>query len=234
MDDANPFINAFTVKNIRPNKLSSDAINEYMYNITKRTFEDLGVKVKGELKLKFISSRKTPIYTYKSKPLYEILKYMVKNSDNEIAEHIFRTVGAKTLKKGTINNSIAALIRLTKKFFDYGINDYTIVDGPGLSRYNLVTPDLVVQILEFMYKKYGDNFLNLLSYSKADGTINGRFSFEVWAKTGTLTGVSGIAGFLKNKNGELIVFSLFENNYLKAKVDVKEFENKIINILYTY
>ncbi|SHE80324.1 D-alanyl-D-alanine carboxypeptidase / D-alanyl-D-alanine-endopeptidase (penicillin-binding protein 4) [Marinitoga hydrogenitolerans DSM 16785] len=233
-DDANPFINAFTIKNIRPGNLSPEDINEYMFNIIKKSFEDLNVKVNGELKMKYISSKKVPFYIHKSKTLYEILQYMVKNSDNEIAEHIFRTVGTKFLKKGTINNSIAALINLTKKLFNYGINDFTIVDGPGLSRYNLVSPDLVVQMLEFMYKKYGDKFLNILSYSKADGTINGRFNFDVWAKTGTMTGISGIAGFLKNKNGKIIVFSLFENNYLKAKVDAKSFENRILEFLYNY
>lgn len=233
-DDANPFINAFTIKNIRPNNLSTDAIEEYMFNVIKNELENQNIKVNGTLKLKYISSKKIPFYVHKSKSLYEILKYMIKNSDNEIAEHVFRTVGARFLKKGKINNSIAALINLTKKYFDYGINDFTIVDGPGLSRYNLISPDLVVKVLEFMYKKYGDKFIDILSYSKADGTINGRFNFDVWAKTGTLTGVSGIAGFLKNKNGKIIVFSIFENNYLKGKVDAKSFENKILEYLYNY
>ncbi|OAA22130.1 D-alanyl-D-alanine carboxypeptidase/D-alanyl-D-alanine-endopeptidase [Kosmotoga sp. DU53] len=235
-DDPNPMIGALTIKGPSYPSISS-GINQYtltrkFFETLKSTFEELGVSVKGEMVVKYISKKHEPVYIHESKPLREILKSMIEVSDNQVAEQIFRTVGAKVLKKGTINNSIAALIRTVKNVTEYGVNDFTITDGPGLSRYNLVSPKLVVEILKHMYKKYGDTFLDILSYSKNDGTIKGRFDFEVWGKTGTLTGVSGLAGFMKTKSGKMVGFSLFENNFSKSKTDAKGFENEILEIVY--
>ncbi|ACR79581.1 MULTISPECIES: D-alanyl-D-alanine carboxypeptidase/D-alanyl-D-alanine-endopeptidase [Kosmotoga] len=235
-DDPNPMIGALTIKGPSYPSISS-GIDQYtltrkFFETLKSTFEELGVSVKGEMVVKYISKKHEPAYIHESKPLREILKSMIEVSDNQVAEQIFRTVGAKVLKKGTINNSIAALIRTVKSVTEYGVNDFTITDGPGLSRYNLVSPKLVVEILKHMYKKYGDTLLDILSYSKNDGTIKGRFDFEVWGKTGTLTGVSGLAGFMKTKSGKMVVFSLFENNFSKSKTDAKGFENSILEIFY--
>lgn len=235
-DDPNPMIGALTIKGPSYPSISS-GIDQYtltkkFFEALKSTFEDLGVSVRGEMVVKYISKKYEPIYIHESKPLKEMLKSMVEVSDNQVAEQIFRTAGAKILKKGTINNSIAALIRVVKSVTGYGVNDFTITDGPGLSRYNLVSPKLVVEVLKYMYGKYGDTLLDILSYSKSDGTIKGRFKFEVWGKTGTLTGVSGLAGFMKAKSGKMVVFSLFENNFSKSKTDAKDLENKILGIVY--
>ncbi len=231
-DDPNPVIGALDIKTNFTGKANELSAVETFYQSLKRELENEGVKVSGKMVLKYISKKKVPVYIYKSQPLVEILKYMIKNSDNQIAEMIFRDVGAKLLRKGTINNSIAAMIRTVKSTIGYGINDFTIVDGPGLSRYNMVSPKMTVKLLKYLHKKLGKELFEILSYSKGSGTIGGRFSFDLWGKTGTMTGVSGLAGFLKTKSGRIIVFSIFENNYMKAKSDPKAFENDVVSYLY--
>ncbi len=231
-DDPNPVIGALNIKVRFFGKADEMSAVRIFYESLKRDLENNGVKVTGKMMLKYISRRKVPSYIYRSQPLKEILKYMIKSSDNQIAEMIFRDVGAKLLRKGTINNSIAAMIRTVKSTIGYGINDFTIVDGPGLSRYDMVSPKMTVELLKYLYKKLGRDLFEILSYSKGSGTISGRFSFDLWGKTGTMTGVSGLAGFLKAKSGKLIVFSIFENNYMKAKSDPKAFESTVVDYLY--
>ena len=83
-----------------------------------------------------------------------------------------------------------------------------------------------------MFGKYKERFLNILAYSKSYETLENRFDFDVWGKTGTLTGVSGLTGFLITKKGRKVVFSLFEKNYVYEKSYGKSFENEILNYIY--
>lgn len=176
---------------------------------------------------------KIPLYINKSKPLHEIIEYMMKVSDNEIAETLFRLSGVKKYGKGSTENAISALSYYMYKYFDLLIeNDYIITDGAGISRYNLVSPEITVKLLEYMYNKYNKKFLNILANPYTYGTLEGRFNFNVWAKTGTLSGVSSLAGFLETKNNNFIVFSLFENNYVYEKGYGKSFEDRVINYIY--
>ncbi len=231
-DDPNPVIGALNIKVKFFGKADELSAVKNFYESLKRDLENSGVRVSGKMILRYISKKKTPVYVYRSQPLRDILKYMIKSSDNQIAEMIFRDVGAKLLKKGTINNSIAAMIRTVKSTIGYGINDFTIVDGPGLSRYNMISPKMTVDLLKYLHKSLGGELFEILSYSKGSGTISGRFPFDLWGKTGTMTGVSGLAGFLKTKSGKIIVFSIFENNYMKERSDPKAFENSVVNYLY--
>lgn len=166
--------------------------------------------------------------------LFDILNRTLKNSDNTYAECIFYRVGSVTAhQKGvsakTAKEAIHRLIRRVGR----SPEDYYIADGSGLSRYSHVSPELEVDLLRYAYRR--SHIFNTL-YKKmpiagVDGTLGSRMKgtkaqYNVHAKTGTLSGVSTLAGYCKAPNGHWLAFSIM-NNGLKSSTQGREFQNKI-------
>lgn len=172
--------------------------------------------------------------------LYDILNRTLKNSDNTYAECIFYRVGSETAhEKGvsakTAKEAIHRLIRRVGRTPD----EYYIADGSGLSRYSHVSPELEVDLLRYAFRR--SHIFNTL-YQKmpiagVDGTLGSRMKgtkaqYNVHAKTGTLSGVSTLAGYCKAPNGHWLAFSIM-NNGLKSSNQGREFQNKICAALCT-
>lgn len=99
-------------------------------------------------------------------------------------------------------------------------------DGSGLARQDLVTPRATVRLLEFMRThQHADAFRASLPIAGVDGTLERRMrntaaANNVRAKTGTLSYVNALSGYVTTKGGELLIFSLMGNNYVGAGRDV--------------
>lgn len=166
--------------------------------------------------------------------LSDIMTRMMKNSDNTYAECVFYRVGSETAHEKGVSAKKAkeAINRLISRV---GRNpeDYYIADGSGLSRYNFLTPELEVDLLRHAYRR--SHIFNTL-YSKlpiagVDGTLGSRMKGtkaqnNVHAKTGTLSGVSTLAGYCKAPNGHWLAFCIM-NNSLKTSQQGREFQNKL-------
>lgn len=175
-----------------------------------------------------------------SHTLADIMTRTMKNSDNTYAECIFYRVGSETAhEKGvSAKKGREAINRLISRV---GRNpeDYYIADGSGLSRYSHVSPELEVDLLRYDFRR--SHIFNTL-YKKmpiagVDGTLSSRMKgtkaqYNVHAKTGTLSGVSTLAGYCKAPNGHWLAFSIM-NNGLKTSAQGREFQNKICAALCT-
>lgn len=114
------------------------------------------------------------------------------------------------------------------------INDYKIIDtllktdlkdlpqkprwtdGSGLSRYNLFTPNDFVFILKKMHDEFGMNRLKTILPTGNEGTLTNLYkqdSSYIFAKTGTLSGVVALSGFIYTKKNKLLIFSVLINNH---------------------
>ena len=111
-------------------------------------------------------------------------------------------------------------IRNILKKHDIYLGNATVIDGSGLSPHNLITPRQMLNVLEFI-KLHNDeiHMIELLPVAGVSGTLGGRGSLmkapllkNVTAKTGTLDGVSNLAGFLKDNKGRTVPFVYFMNN----------------------
>lgn len=181
-----------------------------------------------------IVSKKMPANACKivsvSHNIKQVSKNILHNSDNFAAEVVFRVAAAKYINyshPATLEDAINMLS--TQFLIPEGV---VIADASGVSRYNLVNSEFLNKVLLELFKD--EEFKNLLATSN-EGTLKDRLLFlngNLRAKTGTLSKMSSIAGTLKTKKQNDIVFNIIIQNSPKRKAVLKNFEDSIITILY--
>ena len=242
-DDKNPLIGALTVMGSKVKEKQISYLNTMPLlwgNIFSQELSSKGVKIGGSIRVGKIKEGLQVKYIYYSDTLDKILAYMMKKSDNQSAENIFRTLALdpEDNPEGvsiTITRAIASLEEIvdTAIGLKWG-KDYILVDGCGLSEYNLTTPAHLVKAITYLYQKYDFKILDYFATTKEGGTLKERLPFQAWGKTGTLSSASALAGILQTKNKRWIVFCLMENNFIfiEEENDPKIFENRIIEYIY--
>ena len=171
-------------------------------------------------------------------PMGQILKRMMKQSDNLYAESMFYHVATATGYPATVKNARSNVRRLIQKL-GYNPASYYIADGSGLSLYNYVTPELLISFLRYAYQNNSiyANLLPTLPVAGVDGTLKDRMkntpAFQnVKAKTGTLTGISSLAGYCTGGNGHQLAFVIINQGIQSAKSG-KTFQDKVCAALCT-
>ena len=172
----------------------------------------------------------------RSHQLVDVLEPMMKNSDNLYAESMFYQLGAATGASPAKASHGRQMILKTLK--NAGVTgQYKIADGSGLSLYNYVTPELLAKLLIYAYRKSGIiRYLYVsLPIAGEDGTLKKRMNdspahLNVRAKTGTVTGVSSLAGYALASNNHMLVFSIINQGIMKAD-DGRNFQDKVCKAL---
>lgn len=184
-------------------------------------FKKYGVALKGVITYGACQDR-TVLAEHASAPLAELLQHMMKESDNLYADCLFKKVGAVRYGAPGTNQKSAALLKgfLATKLA-LNPDEMKIVDGSGLSRYNLISAHQLVELLAWaLHQPYAQAFKESLSIAGVDGTLKKRMqkiASKVHAKTGTMGGISALSGYLQTPDDEL-VFSMLTNNYISASM----------------
>lgn len=239
-DDKNPLIGALTVMGYQVKEKQNSYFNAMPLlwgNIFSQELSKKGVKIDGSLRIGKTQESLKVKYIYYSDTLDKILTYMIKKSDNQSAENIFRTLAQENNPEeaSTIDRAISSLGEVINNTLGltWGKN-YILADGCGLSEYNLITPAHLIDAISYLYQKHDFKILDYFANPKESGTLRERLPFQMWGKTGTLSSASAIAGLLQTKNKRWIVFCLMENNFISVKDenDPKIFENRIMEYIY--
>jgi len=239
-DDKNPLIGALTVMGYEVKEKQNSYLKTMPLlwgNFFSQELSKKGLKIDGSIRIGETQEGLKVKYIYYSDTLDKILAYMMKKSDNQSAENIFRTLVPEDNPDGvsTIARAIASLEEVidTTLGLKWG-KDYILVDGCGLSEYNLMTPAHLVKAISYLYQKYDFKILDYFASTKESGTLRERLPFQVWGKTGTLSSASAMAGLLQTKNKRWLVFCIMENNFIFIEEvnDPKIFENRIIEYIY--
>jgi serine-type D-Ala-D-Ala carboxypeptidase/endopeptidase (penicillin-binding protein 4) len=165
------------------------------------------------------------LFTMESVPLREILPFILKPSQNQIAEIFLRTIGLEGTGVGTADSARRVIER---QFADWKIpsDGFSVHDGSGLSRSDLISPEAIVDILDHMRRSPNFQvFYDALPIAGVDGTISTRMrntaaQGNVHAKTGTLQMVRSLSGYVKNADGRLLLFSILCNNWTTPQAEV--------------
>ena len=225
----------------------------YFVHVLRETLLQEGIAVDGRpvdvdalsILPNYAGSHLRRIATYVSAPLSQIIESINKKSQNLYAEQILRTlavrhpVSGKDLAPGSAEMGIQAAMA-TYHAAGIDTSRLQLVDGSGLSRKNLVTPEMILSLLRFMDGHEDPAvraaFLASLPLGGRDGTLAHRFrnsamEGRVRAKTGTLGNVSTLCGFVDTAEGRRIAFALLSNHHTIKTQHVTRAQDRIVSRL---
>ncbi|MCG2617625.1 D-alanyl-D-alanine carboxypeptidase [Terrimonas sp. NA20] len=170
---------------------------------------------------------KTAAY-FRSRSVDSVLAPMMHRSDNFFAEQMLLMVSQQLLGKMNDADIIDTLLKTDLATLP---QKPKWVDGSGLSRYNLFTPQDFVMILDKMRSEFGMERIKTIFPTGGEGTISSYYQEEkgqIFAKTGTLSGVVALSGYLYTKKGKLLLFSVLVNNHNGSATDVRRAVERFI------
>jgi D-alanyl-D-alanine carboxypeptidase/D-alanyl-D-alanine-endopeptidase (penicillin-binding protein 4) len=213
----------------------------YFVNALRAALLADGVHVTGpavdidELPVPPSHDRLTPLATYQSPPLSALATTMMKLSQNQFAEAMFKTIG------GGISET--ARIAERDALQRWGIDPAGVIlaDGSGLSRYNYITPDTMVAVLTHVARseRLRSAYQSTLPIAGRDGTLELRMKGtaaegRAFLKTGSMTGVRTAAGYVVTADGQTLVFAIFANNFDNSSAVINAATDAIIVRLASY
>ncbi len=191
----------------------------YAGHMVKSFMQQRGMGVDGTVIEGKVPSGAKQLVEFESLPLWQVIWGMNKFSNNFVADQILKKVGAEVWgAPGTRQKGVTAL---EDSLEDIGVTrkSYVIQDGSGLTRQTRVTARQMVSVLTNAYRDFSisSEFIASLGIAGEDGTLRNRLPTAmnrgfVRAKTGTLDGVTALAGFVQTVDGEMVAFSIILND----------------------
>jgi serine-type D-Ala-D-Ala carboxypeptidase/endopeptidase (penicillin-binding protein 4) len=162
------------------------------------------------------ADRPAPLLTWTSPPLAEIVPAFMLPSQNWIAEQLVKTVGAESGGDGSWSAGIEAHGRFLEEVVGLDPSAFFLRDGSGLSNQSLITPAGLVALLEHARTQpwFPTFYVSLPRPGQAGGTLSSRLhglEEQVAAKTGTITHVNGLSGYIVTDAGRELTFAILTN-----------------------
>ena len=165
--------------------------------------------------------------------LDELLFPMMKESNNIYAECLFYQTAATSGKKGAGRKETAMRTDNLLKSIGLNPDEYKVADGSGLSLYNYVSAEMLVALLGYAWQtpRIKEHLLPSLPIAGYDGTLQKRMigtpaEGNVQAKTGTVTGISSLAGYINAANGHTLAFAIINQGVSSAAIG-RTFQDKV-------
>lgn len=180
--------------------------------------------------------------TIKSPPLTDLITTINQQSNNLYAEALLQLLGTQgppSADHSALTARAQGLAQLKQTLTQLGVDPttYEIVDGSGLSRHNLVSPIALVQVLQGMAQsQHHQVFRASLPTAGVSGTLKHRFVDTpaqgiLQAKTGTLSGVSTLSGYLNSSQFPPLVFSIMVNQYNQSGSDLTQTFDDLVAVM---
>jgi len=226
----------------------------FFVHVLREVLLQAGLAVEGrpvdvdDLSIKPDYARYRRVAVHRSPPLADIVKVINKRSQNLYAEQVLRTLAAegplddKEMEPGSAEMGLEVAMGT---FVKAGIDTSRIqlVDGSGLSRMNLVTPAMTMALLRYMghhpEASVQRAFVESMPIGGQDGTLQFRFQQgsargKVRAKTGTLSNVSVLSGYVPSAEGSSLAFVLMGNHHTAKGKVVRAAQDRVVNLLAEY
>lgn len=214
----------------------------YAQRLIKKLLVEENITLEGDVVLGKTPTGSLLLATDTSKPIAQIMADTLKPSDNLYADSLFLHAAAK-LKGVPVNWGEAQTI--IKNFLQQQtgipLQNAVLTDGSGLSRNDRLTTGQTVGLLRFLYDRFPVTYeyIAALPISGRDGTLQRRFKRPeqqdlVRAKTGTMTGIVSLSGYVYTANAHTIAFAIFINTLPGTKPSVSGRSRYLIDALCTY
>jgi serine-type D-Ala-D-Ala carboxypeptidase/endopeptidase (penicillin-binding protein 4) len=228
----NNFDNQFFIPSIVSQKTAYQQDLPYKTStlLTQNLLADTLKKSVGILKLPVAKDALT-IYSVPTEGVY---RQMLQDSDNMLAEHLLLLCGS--VMKDSVNSALA-IKGVSDRFLQDLPDAPSWVDGSGLSRYNLFTPRSYVKLLLKLYAIVPrEKLLSVMAIGGKAGTLKNAYVNNgkpfMYAKTGSMSGVYNLSGYLVTKKGKTMAFCVMNNNFTKPVRDVRLEVERILTTIY--
>jgi len=190
--------------------------------------------------IKHIKTGKTPKnaaphFKHLSKTLSQINQEMMYESDNLTAEILIKTISTLDSLPGNWETGLKTIKSFLADSVKIDTSKTKIADGSGLSRYNLSSAENITHFLDYMYQsQYRESFISSMPFGGSRSTLKERLiemGPDIRAKTGSLTGVSCLSGYIFSKRYGPLAFSILINGYTGSSLLYKELQDKIVTLL---
>ncbi len=196
-----------------------------------------GITIKGKPIISTIPNTAKLKYVH-FQSIDSVLVNFNKVSDNLTGENLLKLLGKELNKNiGTTKSGINNVYNFLNKI-GIDTSKFLMVDGSGMSHYNLVTAEMYIKLLRAMYndKNNFQLFYKSLPIGGVDGTLsnrmkNGNAFKNVHAKTGSIGGVSTLSGYVTTSNNDLLAFSIMMQNFIGSAKEYRNAQDKICEIL---
>lgn len=206
-------------------------------DVPVRTSDQVTVQLLSEALKKEVKVIQIPLnvelQTVHSIPSDSLYLRMMHVSDNMMAEQLMLMYASA---KGLPLNTSQAIEHATKNYLNDLPDPINWKDGSGLSRYNLFTPRSITALLQKIYAKVPQQRLfKILPTGGSTGTLRNMFKGEtpfVFAKTGSLSNVYNLSGYLVTKKGKTLVFSFMNNNFTRPTAEVRKEVERVLTAIH--
>ncbi len=211
------------------------SMRRYFIHNVEKILEDNRISIKSTLYAsKLIPDGAELIYEIKN-PITSTIAGILQASNNLMAGSIFKLAGGSAYNAtGTADLAVAAMRDFYKKN-KIETESIIIRDGCGISRKNLITADWITDALNKMYEEKDFEKFKEYMAQAGDGTLSDRLfdlRGEAWLKTGSLSNVSAIAGYIQSQDGNMYSVAIITQNFKESQKEIKKFEDKIITLIY--
>ena len=227
-------------KNIQKFMIPVESPHLYAAHVLRNLLAKNQILFEGEIQEKAVTAQAVELASYASRPLREIVIAMMKISDNLIADCLFKKIGQQTFgAPGSWQSGTRAVKNFLTNTVGMDVSNMVIVDGSGMSRYNLLSPHQFIQFLTWADNQFPISleFATSLPIAGVDGCLRNRMTDpavkgRVLAKTGSLMGVSTLSGYAMTKAGEKLVFSIMISGFTKESSEYKvQIEDQILQYI---
>jgi serine-type D-Ala-D-Ala carboxypeptidase/endopeptidase (penicillin-binding protein 4) len=210
----------------------------YLSELIKYQLSKEHIRLDGQVILSHATPRASlVIASQKSAPLTRLMSDTLKPSNNVYANSIYLHTANK-LNGSNVNWQQAdPIIRnFLQKNTGIALQNAIFTDGSGLSRNNRVTPEQTLKLLTYIYTRFplAYEYIAALPVSAQDGTLQRRFVREhsrglIRAKTGSMTGISSLSGYIYTTNGHTLAFTLYINTLPGTKPNISGKYSSLVN-----
>ncbi len=209
----------------------------YAEKIIQQTLLANNIQITGSIKTGLQSKDTKILASHHSDPLINLVTLMLTTSNNIYAGSLTHAVGYAYYGVGSNKAGVNAIESIDSALMGKPFTYFEIEDGAGDSRYNMITPNDLVDLLQAAYKDptLRNDLLISLPRSGMTGTLKYRMGHvpllgNVYAKTGSMQGISTLSGYLKTRQGKIYVFSIMINGLASSLHPARDLQDAILAI----
>jgi D-alanyl-D-alanine carboxypeptidase/D-alanyl-D-alanine-endopeptidase (penicillin-binding protein 4) len=207
-------------------------------NFFKEQLELLGIEIDSKIMRKKIPADALKLSSHQSSALSAMLIDFTKISNNIAMDTLVKAIAAYHGEKpATFSGGLKYINNFLKEEVGISAGSLIAADGAGTSRYNLITPNQMVMLLKYAANRFtmGPEFMAAMPLA-GEGTLssrvkNPRLAGNIRAKTGSMSGISALAGYFLGEHGQRYAFAIMMNGFIGNSSKYIELQNNILSTL---